>query len=156
MPEWRGEICARLAPLSIAPAREAEIIEELSQHLDDRWRELVAGGADPAAAEAAIRAELRESDLLARRLAPLRQAHWADPAPPPAGRAFRGPFAAFRHDLRHACRTLRKSPGFTAAVALSLALGIGANSAIFSLLDAVMWRTLPVADPRASGRSSQA
>ncbi len=50
-------------------------------------------------------------------------------------------------DLRYAIRLLWKSPIFTLAVILSLALGIGANTAIFSLIDAVMWRTLPVKDP---------
>jgi putative ABC transport system permease protein len=50
-------------------------------------------------------------------------------------------------DIRYAGRILSKSPGFTAAVTLSLALGIGANTAIFSLLNALMWRTVPVRDP---------
>jgi predicted permease len=50
-------------------------------------------------------------------------------------------------DAAFALRGLRKTPGFVAAVTLSLALGIGANTAIFTLMDAVMWRLLPVKDP---------
>jgi predicted permease len=51
------------------------------------------------------------------------------------------------NDLLHAVRALRRSPVFTTAAVLSLALGIGANTAIFSLLDQVVLRSLPIADP---------
>ena len=50
-------------------------------------------------------------------------------------------------DVRYACRALRKNPGFTATAVLSLALGIGANTALFTLINTVTWKMLPVAEP---------
>ena len=50
-------------------------------------------------------------------------------------------------DLRYGVRTLGKAPGFTVAAVLSLAIGIGANTALFTLINTVMWKLLPVSDP---------
>jgi putative ABC transport system permease protein len=141
MPEWASHVRPRLASLSLTPTREAEIVDELSQHLDDRWRELVAGGASPEEATRAALAEFRDGNLLARYMAPLRQANTPPPILPaaPTGSLV----GDLWRDVRYAARILRKQRGSTAAAVVTLALAIGVTTAIFTVVDATLLRALP-------------
>ena len=132
-----------MSSLQLPPAREAEIIEELSQHLDDRLQELIAAGATP---EAAARLTLDEFDAerLARYLAPLRQSRSSEIRMPAGGWSVWGGAVA---DLRCARRALRAAPGLTVVAVVVLALGIGAATAVFAVFDAALLRTLPVDAP---------
>src|SRR5262245_1381247 len=144
MPDWKSHVRSHLSTLHISPSREAEIVEELAQHLDDRWRELVAGGATPEEAAHTATTEFDGARLEAM-LGGLRQAHWHETPPPGSSRAFS--FDSILIDLRHAIRALRSTPSFTIGALLVLALGIGATTAIFSVVDAVALRPLPFTDP---------
>ena len=73
--DWATYVRPRLASLRLSPTREAEIVDELSQHLHDRRRELVDGGASPDEATRLALAEFTDADTLARYMAPLRQSH---------------------------------------------------------------------------------
>jgi putative ABC transport system permease protein len=65
MPDWKPEILHRLAPLKLAPTREAEIADELAQHLEDRYQELLATSQSKDAAFRTAIDELRGEDFLA-------------------------------------------------------------------------------------------
>ena len=76
---WTREVRARLSSLRLSPTRETEIVDELSQHLEDRYGELIAGGASPEEASRLALASFRSGNILAQHLAALRQAHATAP-----------------------------------------------------------------------------
>jgi len=82
MLEWKVEISKRLTGLKLAPAREAEIVEELAQHLEERYYELLADGATEAEAHRIAVEELTNQSLLARELRSVERAVTQEPIPP--------------------------------------------------------------------------
>lgn len=137
MPDWRRYVREHLPALHLTPEREAEIAEELADQLETAYQEGRAEGLNEREAELRALQQFPDWKAQAR---DLREATGAPMRPPW--------WSGLGADLKFGLRLLRRQPAFTATIVLTLALGLGACVAIYSLLEAVVLRALPFRDPQ--------
>ncbi len=138
MPDWKDLIRSQLADLNLAPARESEIVEELAQHAEDRYRELQSCGTSEAEARRIALEEISDHELLAGELRAVERTHAPEPAVWGGG---------LYRDVRYGIRSLRKSLAWTLVAVAVLGIGIGANVAMFTVVDAAFLRPLRFPQP---------
>lgn len=142
MPDFHAEIRARLASLRMPPAQESDIVDELSQHLDDVYRDARHRGlSDGDAIETALEA-LSSDAALARALRGTGRIRGTESVAIGQGR--RGNWlGALGQDLAFGLRLMRVRPGFSAAAILLVGLGIAATATTFSVVNTVLLKPLP-------------
>src|SRR5262252_1744502 len=129
---WR-HVTRGARALTNPSAADQDVADEVRHYLDQAADELIRQGCSPEDARRIVRLEMGTVALVKERVRASGWEHVVD---------------TLVADVRYAVRTLAKNPGFAAAAILSLALGVGANAAIFELIDAVRLQTLPVANPQ--------
>src|SRR6185437_8709274 len=150
MHDWKRIVQDRIARLRLEPTAESDLVEELSQHLEDLHRELRSGGASDEEAYRSAISELDDTYPLRTESARAHRMPKYDPVPvgeaSPRNVAPGNFMDVLWRDLRYAARTMRKAPLFVLFVVLTLGLGIGANTTVFTVINTLILNPLPVPD----------